>query len=256
MYNYKFPYSILILLFYFVSVSLIKILGVFAHNSYYEQLLISSIIVYFCFVIPITFFVKYLQNQNGHKYTFLQFKVSPQQILLVLISLFLVFSIQFSTKFTLDCFTYIGDKYNLEVINNLIVNAKENQSQNLEIITNNNLFANIVFISLMPAVIEELFFRGFIFFELRNNYKNNNINNNNNYNFDIENQNIPQINKYFILVSSFLFAFMHFDFLFFIQYFMISVVLSYSYIKSNNILVPTIIHFLNNLIVILIKYNF
>lgn len=241
MYNYKFPYSVLILLFYFVSVSLINILGVFEHNSFFEQLLISSILVYLGFVIPITYFVNYIQNQSGHKASFLHFNFNSSQILLVFISLILVFSIQASTSLTLELFIFLDNKYNIELIKNLILSAKETQSQNLELISNTNLYSNIIFIALIPAVIEELFFRGFIFFELNQN------------NFYLESNYVPKFKKYFVIISSLLFAFMHFNFLFFIQYFLISVILSYSYIKSRNIIVPTIIHFFNNLLVILIN---
>jgi membrane protease YdiL (CAAX protease family) len=94
---------------------------------------------------------------------------------------------------------------------------------------------NFIGIAMLPAVGEELIFRGFL---IRNFYQNSN-------------------NIYFaVFGSSALFALIHFQPLKFIPMFLIGLLLALFYVQTKNILVPIACHFINNAVsLISLKYN-
>ncbi|MGL5311744.1 MAG: ABC transporter permease subunit/CPBP intramembrane protease [Peptostreptococcaceae bacterium] len=106
--------------------------------------------------------------------------------------------------------------------------------QNMEVVEglNNALFVkdkflfNLLVVALMPAICEEIFFRGFIFTSLKN-----------------KSSKSP---KLALLLSSILFGFMHIDFLRIIPTSILGFILAYSVYKSGSIFVAMLIHFLNN----------
>ncbi|MCB0476558.1 MAG: CPBP family intramembrane metalloprotease [Crocinitomicaceae bacterium] len=86
---------------------------------------------------------------------------------------------------------------------------------------------NAIAITILPAIGEEMIFRGFL---IRNFYQNSN-------------------NIYFaVFGSSALFALIHFQPLKFIPMFMIGLLLALFYVHTKNLLVPIIAHFINNII--------
>lgn len=104
--------------------------------------------------------------------------------------------------------------------------------QNIEALEsiNNTLFAedsfilNLLVIAVMPAICEEIFFRGFVF----TSFKSNNS------------------AKYAIILSAVLFAFMHIEFIKILPISILGIALAYSVHKSGSIFVAMLMHFLNN----------
>lgn len=88
-----------------------------------------------------------------------------------------------------------------------------------------SLFLNLVLIALMPAICEELFFRGFILTSLKHNKKS---------------------YKGAIIVSGILFGMMHMDFIRIIPTSILGMAFAYAVCKTNSIGVSMFMHFLNN----------
>ncbi|RDY23934.1 CPBP family intramembrane metalloprotease [Romboutsia maritimum] len=105
--------------------------------------------------------------------------------------------------------------------------------QNMEVVEalNNTLFIkdkflmNLFIIAVMPAICEEIFFRGFIFTSFNRSKK---------------------TVKVAIICSGILFGFMHMDFLRIVPTSILGILFAYSVYKSGSILTSMIMHFLNN----------
>lgn len=109
-------------------------------------------------------------------------------------------------------------KYNFEWAN-LLINEES------------NIFLSFLFIVIFAPIAEEIYFRGYIFNELKN-----------------------KINlKFAFLFSSFLFALIHCNFAYFIGYFFIGYFLAFSYKISKSIFIPISIHMIYNLIFFIIN---
>jgi len=91
-------------------------------------------------------------------------------------------------------------------------------------------FITIIGVALLPAVGEELMFRG-VFMKLFSKQSNHHNG---------------------IALSAFLFAIIHFNLTNFFYYFILGVILGYAYYWGKNILFPIIIHFINNALVVLV----
>ncbi len=97
-----------------------------------------------------------------------------------------------------------------------------------------DLAINIIIIALVPAIGEELLFRGVIQRELMKGMSNGHL---------------------AVLIASLLFAFFHLQLNSFLPKFAIGLILGYAYLWTRNILYPVIIHFFNNGFQVLILYN-
>ena len=89
-----------------------------------------------------------------------------------------------------------------------------------------------IFIAVLPPIFEELAFRGFLFNQLKK----------------VANDNLT------ILATAFIFALVHFSFISFLWIFPFGLILGYLRNKFNTLWLGMIIHFIHNLIVILIDY--
>ncbi|WP_299884891.1 type II CAAX endopeptidase family protein [uncultured Lacinutrix sp.] len=94
------------------------------------------------------------------------------------------------------------------------------------------LFWAIFFVAIMPPIFEELAFRGFLFNKLR----------------EITSSNLT------IIATAFLFALIHFSFISFLWIFPFGLLLGYLRSKYNTIWLGVIVHFLHNLIVLMLDY--
>lgn len=94
------------------------------------------------------------------------------------------------------------------------------------------LFWSILFIAVTPPILEELAFRGFLFNKLRQ----------------------VTTERLTILATAFLFALIHFSFISFLWISPFGLLLGYLRIKYNTLWLDVIIHFLHNLIVLLLDY--
>lgn len=98
------------------------------------------------------------------------------------------------------------------------------EALNETIIIKDNFMLNLLVVALMPAICEEMFFRGFIYtsFKGKNSY------------------------KAAIICSGILFGFMHMDFIRIIPTSILGISFAYCVYKSGSIFVPMILHFINN----------
>ncbi|MBO3445579.1 ABC transporter permease subunit/CPBP intramembrane protease [Clostridium sp. CCUG 7971] len=100
------------------------------------------------------------------------------------------------------------------------------EALNETIIIKDNFILNLLVVALMPAICEEMFFRGFIYtsFKGKNSY------------------------KAAIVCSGILFGFMHMDFIRIIPTSILGISFAYCVYKSGSIFVPMILHFINNML--------
>ncbi|NLO96578.1 MAG: CPBP family intramembrane metalloprotease [Peptococcaceae bacterium] len=92
------------------------------------------------------------------------------------------------------------------------------------VLKGDSLWATLLVVALLPAICEELFFRGFIFSSLQGSVKT-----------------IPAIG-----ITGLLFAFYHLDFIRLAPTFILGVLFTLALYRSGSILVPMIMHFANN----------
>lgn len=85
-------------------------------------------------------------------------------------------------------------------------------------------------VALLPAVAEELVFRGILLNDLNKTFNNVHLS---------------------VFISAFIFSFIHFQFFGFFPRLLLGIVLGYLYITSGNILVSMLMHFTNNAVVVL-----
>ncbi len=111
--------------------------------------------------------------------------------------------------------------------------------QNMEVLENLNhalykddFLINLFVIALMPAICEEMLFRGFIFTSFKSK----------------KNANMA------IIGSAILFGFMHIDFIRIIPTAILGVILAYAVYKTGSIFVAMLIHFINNGLVVLMMH--
>lgn len=175
------------------------------------------------FIAPSLFF---LFHNETSKETILK-KNKNIGIVLVL-SVVLMFQLKPLTSFLINLNTNIDFKNYGGFISDL-ANTSDLLTEKLKLITYSDtsfmLIVNIVVVALLPAIGEELFFRGIIQRKLSLMYKG---------------KIIP------VFISALLFALMHFNVKSFIPILFLGMVLGYIYSFTKNILISIIAHFVNN----------
>jgi len=97
-------------------------------------------------------------------------------------------------------------------------------------------FVVILFtVAILPAIGEELFFRGLLQNEIKN---------------------ITGNHHFAIWLSALVFSFVHFQFFGFVPRMLLGALFGYAYVWSGNILVPMVLHFLNNASTLIIMHTF
>ena len=181
---------------------------------------------------------------NSSKY--LLFAIMPFTILIVVTIASLLVHLDFKSCFKLNGFklrkfhiyviiyvsAYIIGNFVLEFLVKLFPQMLENYSQFGAILSADNLWLSVITIAFLPAVFEELLFRGVIFTSF-----------NKKYGAIIA-----------ILFSALLFGIYHMNWIQGAYAFIIGTALAYIYLKSNSLFVPIIFHFINNLISVLLDY--
>lgn len=131
---------------------------------------------------------------------------------------------------------YIGVYIVANAIINLLVNIFPNIATTYEaysgLLSFNNIWLAILIVALLPAIFEELLFRGVVF----NSFKKR-------YNLIIG-----------ILVSAIIFGVYHMNIVQGVFAFILGLFLAYSYHKTNSLFVPIIFHFINNFIATLMSF--
>lgn len=194
--------------------------------------LISSV---FIFIIPPLLF-SYFENNQYLKGLGFNSKFKRQNILMILmIILFsqplVAYCMQLNLDFIHSISNYIPKM--IESMKQMEENAKLLTEGLLKMDNIRDLLFNLFLIAIIPAIGEEMFFRGVIQKKLKNILRN------------------PHIA---ILITSFIFSAIHMQFFGFLPRFFLGMVLGYLFYYSGNLWMPIIAHFINNALAILLMY--
>ncbi len=197
-------------------------------NGIAQLLLILQQLLFF--LIPGILINYVLKKNNKNIYMFEHnWKAFVSPMMLMIVALFSLFFLLKANELFIDLLPN-SDYY---------VEMDRERSGVVELAANNDsvwlMILNVIGITILPAIGEELIFRGFL---IRNFYQNSG-------------------NMYFaIFGSSFLFALIHFQPMKIIPMFVLGLLLALFYVHTRNILVPIACHFLNNIVsLISLKYN-
>lgn len=208
----------------------------FVITSYYDEILKSAILQFLFLLLPTFYYIfrndNYKDLVNIKKNKFNDNLNLNFDLKLILVSIILFFVLQFSNSYYLEIIKHLLIPIGLEeVINDYLFKSQEQ----LSVLTNLNIYFAILTFAILPAVIEETLFRGYL---LSN-----------------ENQEDSSGTNNLLLVSSLLFAILHFNPIFLPQYLILGLILGYNYLKTKNLFQSILLHFLNNFIIIMnIKY--
>lgn len=172
--------------------------------------------------------------------------IMPITIAIVLVIACLLAKIDFKKSFKVNKFTFRNLSYSFMLyvgtyflVNYLITSvislfpSLENNAQLIDsMLSINNVGIALLLVAVLPAIFEELLFRGVIF----NSF-------NKKYGF-----------VFAMVISSLIFGVYHMNWIQGIFAFVLGLVLAYSYYKSNSIFVPMIIHFINNAFAVLMDH--
>jgi uncharacterized protein len=96
-----------------------------------------------------------------------------------------------------------------------------------------DLVVNILFVAVLPAIAEELFFRGFLQKALEKWLKN---------------------GHWAVIIAALIFSFIHFEFTGFLPRWLLGLLMGYAYLWSRDIKLPILIHFTNNFMDLMQSY--
>jgi uncharacterized protein len=196
------------------------------------KILITSV---FVFIVPALFFAK-LVNINPLKYLEFNHKFNRQMILLVVvIMLFSSPFIGFLSQINEAIIFALPDYFNSVVswMKSAEMDAKKMTFSFLKMESITDLFFNLFLIAVIPALGEELFFRGVL------------------QKLFIKWTSKPHLS---ILITAFLFSAIHMQFFGFLPRFVLGILLGYFYYFSKSIWMPILAHFFNNAMAVIIMY--
>ena len=194
--------------------------------------LISSV---FIFIIPPLLF-SYFENDQYLKELGFNLKFKRQNILIILmIILFSQPLVAYCMQLNLDFIKSITDYIPkvVEGMKQMEDSAEEATMAFLKMDNIGDLLFNLFLIAIIPAIGEEMFFRGVIQKKLKNILNN------------------PHIA---ILITSFVFSAIHMQFFGFLPRFFLGMILGYLFYYSGNLWMSVIAHFINNALAILLIY--
>lgn len=207
-----------------VITSILLAIIIYLLSMYFSIIFIASSKYVLLAIVPVTTLMVLLVSGLISKldfkrsFKFNKFKVSK---LLLLIVLFVC--------------GYLLSNFIVNFISYIFPSIVEDYSAVMDVLTIDNLLLAIIFTAFLPAVTEELLFRGVIF----NSF-------NKKYNTFVA-----------ILISALVFGIYHMNWLQGIFAFLLGIILAYSYLKSGSIWVPIILHFINNAFAVLsLHYEF
>ena len=195
--------------------------------------LITSV---FIFIVP-PLLLSYFEGGNLFNNLDLRKKIKRQNVLLII--LIMLFS---------QILVAVSMQWNLEIINSLksfipsVVESMKLMEENAKNITeaflkmenNSDLLFNLFLIAFIPAIGEEMVFRGVLQKKLH---------------FILQSPHLA------IFVSSFIFSAIHMQFFGFLPRFILGIILGYLFYYSKNLWMPIIAHFVNNALAVLIMYS-
>ena len=194
--------------------------------------LISSV---FIFIIPPLLF-SYFENNQYLKELGFNSKFKRQNILMILmIILFSQPLVAYCMQLNLDFIHSISDYIPkvVDIMKQMEEDAKLATEAFLKMDNIGDLLFNLFLIAIIPAIGEEMFFRGVIQKKLKNILRN------------------PHIA---ILITSFIFSAIHMQFFGFLPRFFLGIILGYLFYYSGSLWMPIIAHFINNALAVLLMY--
>ena len=194
--------------------------------------LISSV---FIFIIPALLF-SYFENDQYLKGLGFNSNFKRQNILIILmIILFSQPLVAYCMQLNLDFIHSISDYIPkvIESMKQMEEDAKLLTEALLKMDNIRDLLFNLFLIAIIPAIGEEMFFRGVIQKKLKNILRN------------------PHIA---ILITSFIFSAIHMQFFGFLPRFFLGIILGYLFYYSGSLWMPIIAHFINNALAVLLMY--
>jgi membrane protease YdiL (CAAX protease family) len=186
------------------------------------------------FVLP-PVLAAYVFSKNVQRYLFLR-KTKSVFILLTILIIFFSLPVINFTGFLNSQFTLPEALSGIEkIMKELEESAKQTTDTFLSVDSTGGLLVNIFVIALLPAIGEELLFRGVLIRLFNEWFKNIHLT---------------------IVITSFLFSFIHFQFYGFIPRMLLGMIFGYLMYWSGSIILPMIAHFLNNAVAVCIYYFF
>ena len=190
----------------------------------------------FIFIIP-CILLSYLSSRDSFNIFGFKSRLKRQNILLILLMIifiqpFVLFCMQLNTSFLNSVSEYIPVIYNqMELMED---KASELTNFFLSMNTTSELFFNLFLIALIPAIGEELFFRGVVQKKLGNILKS------------------PHVS---VIITSFIFSAIHMQFFGFLPRFLLGIMLGYLFFFSRNLWTSILAHFINNAMGVLLMYS-
>ena len=185
------------------------------------------------FIIP-SFLIAFLFSKKGFEY--LQLTKKPKQISILLI-VFIVISSLPLINFLAEFNANMNLPAALSGIENYMKEAEESAKvlteKLLKVETTGGLFFNLFMIAVIPAIGEELLFRGIIQKLFTQSFKNHHVG---------------------IIISAIIFSAFHFQFYGFIPRMFLGMLFGYMLVWSKSLWLPIIAHFTNNAIAVIVYY--
>lgn len=190
----------------------------------------------FIFIIP-CILLSYFSTKESFNIFGFKSELKRQNILLILFMMifiqpFVVFCMQLNTSFLHSVSDYIPVIYNqMELMED---KAAELTNFFLSMNSPMDLLFNLFLIALIPAIGEELFFRGIVQKKLGNILKS------------------PHVA---VIITSFIFSAIHMQFFGFLPRFILGLILGYLFYYSANLWMSVLGHFINNALGVLLMYS-
>ena len=208
-----------------VSISMLFVFTLFLSKDNIASLKILTAIQHILLFILPPFVGAYLYSSNTKSYLFLN---KPKTIFIGLTILVIVLALPL-INFT----GVLNAKLSLpeslsgleKIMKDMEASAKVLTEKILKVNSIGGLFINIIVIALLPAIGEELIFRGILLRLFKEWFNNMHV---------------------AIIISAFLFSFIHFQFYGFIPRMLLGIVFGYLLYWSGSILMPMLAHFINN----------
>ena len=189
----------------------------------------------FIFIVPSVVLSYFTSNKSSNIFGF-KSGLKRQNLLIILLIMifiqpFVVFCVQINTSFLDSISEYIPVIY--KQMKTMEDRATELTEFFLQMNSIGDLFFNIFLIALIPAIGEELFFRGIIQQKLKNILT-------------------PHLS---VFITSFIFSAIHFQFFGFLPRFFLGMILGYLFLYSRNLWTSIFAHFINNALGVLLMYS-
>ena len=216
-----------------VSISVLFVITLIVSGESIESLKILTALQHLLLFILPPVFAAYIYSKSVKKYLYLN-DFKPLLVLLTVLIIFFAIPVINFTAIINSNLTLPESLSGMEdIMKKMEETAKITTGKFLNVNSPGGLLINIFIIAVLPAIGEELLFRG-IFLRLLNDW--------------IKNMHLA------IIVSAFFFSFIHFQFYGFIPRMLLGILFGYLLYWSGSIWLPIIAHFINNALAVTAFY--